>query len=225
MSQIEPSYQPDPPEAEVTPEELAARLAAKLCHDFISPAGAIVSGLDLLEDPTAKDMRDEAMSLIASSAKKLTDSLAFARVAFGTSMGAESFDSAELQRLTAGVFAHVRAELDWAITPQSIPKRAALVLLNLAQLAGGALPMGGVARTELIAEGATCHLTVKARGARTRLHSEVETGLAGRPLIEGLPGRWVQPYYVNAVARAAGGTTEVEASDELIVFRATIPTG
>ncbi|MGZ3299264.1 MAG: hypothetical protein ACXU8O_09630, partial [Asticcacaulis sp.] len=32
-------------------QELATQLVAKLCHDFISPAGAIMSGLDLLEDP------------------------------------------------------------------------------------------------------------------------------------------------------------------------------
>ena len=33
--------------------DLAAQIAARLCHDFISPASAIVSGLDLLDDPSA----------------------------------------------------------------------------------------------------------------------------------------------------------------------------
>ena len=63
--------------------ELAAFIAGKLCHDFISPAGAIMSGLDLLEDPTAQDMRDDAMGLITQSSKKLVDLLQFSRVAFG----------------------------------------------------------------------------------------------------------------------------------------------
>ena len=53
--------------------DLAAMVAARLCHDFISPASAIVSGLDLLEDPGAQDMREDAMGLIASSARKLAD--------------------------------------------------------------------------------------------------------------------------------------------------------
>ena len=101
--------------AAVAPEELAARLASKLCHDFISPAGAIVSGLDLLDDPAAKDMRDDAMELIAASARKLVDQLAFARVAFGAAAGVALFDCAELERLTQGVYAHVRADLDWAV--------------------------------------------------------------------------------------------------------------
>jgi histidine phosphotransferase ChpT len=67
MSQLHPAFEP-PHGASVAPEELAARLASKLCHDFISPAGAIVSGLDLLDDPSAKDMRDDAMELIAATA-------------------------------------------------------------------------------------------------------------------------------------------------------------
>src|SRR5580704_11085492 len=116
MSESHPAFNPTPKPSPVAPEELAARLASKLCHDFISPAGAIVSGLDLLDDPSAKDMRDEAMDLIAASARKLIDQLAFARVAFGSTAGVSLFDSAELERLTRGVYAHVRADLDWAVT-------------------------------------------------------------------------------------------------------------
>ena len=137
-----------PAASELCLEELAARLAARLCHDFISPASAIVSGLDLLDDPTAKDMREEAMDLIASSARKLGDMLQFARVAFGASAQAESFDSAELERLAKGVYAHVRAELDWKIESQTFAKPAARALLNLVQLCAGALPIGGIARAE-----------------------------------------------------------------------------
>ena len=82
----------------IRPAELAAYLAARLCHDFISPASAIVSGLDLLDDPAAQDMREEAMGLIATSARKLADMLSFARVAFGASASAETFDpSSEFQ--------------------------------------------------------------------------------------------------------------------------------
>jgi histidine phosphotransferase ChpT len=224
MSQTDPAHESHSPRmTAVSPEELAARLAAKLCHDFISPAGAIVSGLDLLDDPTAKDMRDEAMNLIAASAKKLADHLSFARVAFGTSAGSDSFDSAELERLAQGVFNHVRAELDWALEPQTLPKRASQVLINLAQLAAQALPMGGVARAEVTSGDGARHLVVRADGARARLHAEVKSGLEGEGLGDGLAGRWVQAYYVQAIARAGGGEVAVEAGEETVVFRATIP--
>ena len=114
-----------------------------MCHDFISPAGAIVSGLDLLDDPTAQDMRDDALALIADSARKLVALLSFDRVAFGASAAAETFDPRELERLTQGVFAHERAKLDWSVEPASLSKPAARALLNLAQMCGAALPIGG----------------------------------------------------------------------------------
>src|SRR5258708_32411718 len=88
-----------------TPQaELAAHLAGRLCHDLISPVSAIVSGLDLLEDPSAQDMREDAMNLIDQSARKLATVLSFARVAYGSSASAETFDPKDLETLTQGTF-------------------------------------------------------------------------------------------------------------------------
>ncbi|MBV9993981.1 MAG: histidine phosphotransferase [Caulobacteraceae bacterium] len=211
--------------SEMPAEELAARLAARLCHDFISPASAIVSGLDLLDDPAAKDMRDEAMALIASSARKLTDLLQFSRVAFGASAAAESFDSAELQRLAQGVFAYGRAELDWAVGPQTLPKPAARAMLNLVQLAAGALPMGGTARVETRRRPQELLIRVEALGARVRLYPEVAEGLAGAPLGEGLPGRWVQAFYLFALVRGAGGQVLVKTGEQSLIMGVVLPEG
>jgi histidine phosphotransferase ChpT len=207
----------------VPPEELAARLASKLCHDFISPAGAIVSGLDLLDDPSAKDMREEAMDLIAASARKLVDQLAFARVAFGAASQLATFDCAELERLTRGVYGHVRAELDWAVAPPELPKAAAQVLVNLAQLAANALPLGGVARLETTQGPEGYVVTAIARGPKARIAAEVQTGLAGAPLGDGLGGRWVQAYYIHVLTTAAHGRIETSAENELVMLKAIIP--
>src|ERR1700749_1805878 len=73
--------------------ELAPHRAGRLCHDLISPVSAIVSGLDLLEDPSAQDMRDDAMNLIGQSRRKLANALSFARVAYGSSSSAATFDT------------------------------------------------------------------------------------------------------------------------------------
>src|SRR3982751_1108244 len=105
------------PKVDIGGPDFAALLAARLCHDFISPASAIVSGLDLLEDPSAQDMREEAMGLIATSARKLADLLSFSRGAFGASASAETFDVRELERLAGGVFGHMRAQLEWLVEP------------------------------------------------------------------------------------------------------------
>jgi histidine phosphotransferase ChpT len=203
--------------------ELAAYLAARMCHDFISPASAIVSGLDLLEDPSAQDMREEAMSLISASARKLADLLSFSRVAFGASASAETFDVRELHKLAQGVFGHMRAQLEWAVESPSVNKPAARALLNLTQMAGAALPTGGTARVRAVQEGASIAIAVEAVGPKARLRPEVLAGLRGEPLADGLHGHWVQAYYVQRLLADAGGRVFVDVSEEQVVFAATVP--
>jgi histidine phosphotransferase ChpT len=203
--------------------EIAAYLAARMCHDFISPASAIVSGLDLLEDPSAQDMRDDAMNLIGASARKLADQLAFTRVAFGASASAETFDARELERLAAGVFGHMRAELNWAVETPAVNKPTARALLNLAQMAGAALPTGGVAHVRAVEEGASTAIAIEAVGPRARLRAEVLSGLRGEGPGEGLHGHWVQAYYVYLFLTDAGGRVFVDVGDDKVVFAATVP--
>ncbi len=223
------AYMSDPSErsaktAAADQVNLAARLAARLCHDFISPASAIVSGIDLIEDPEQQDMREEAMMLIAASARKLAALLSFSRIAFGGSAASESFDVRELERLTRDVFDHARAELVWTVTVASLPKPAARALLNLAQIGATALPVGGKAHV-----GATqgpqgdTHLSLDALGPRARLRPEAVDGLNGSPFGEGLGGQWVQAYFLRTVVDAAGGTLGLEIEDEAVRIRIALP--
>jgi histidine phosphotransferase ChpT len=211
------------PELDVNGPDFAALVAARLCHDFISPASAIVSGLDLLEDPSAQDMREDAMSLIASSARKLADLLQFTRVAFGASASAENFDSRELEKLAQGVFAHVRPTLDWAIPPSTMNKATARAILNIAQIAASALPAGGKATLRAVVAEDRVAITAHAAGPRARLRPEVLAGLKGEALTEGLGGPWVQAAYLNALVRAAGGQVGVELGEDQLTLAAWVP--
>jgi histidine phosphotransferase ChpT len=213
-----------PPAARLTSQaELAAHLAGRLCHDLISPVSAIVSGLDLLEDPSAQDMRDDAMSLIAQSARKLAAALSFARVAYGSSSSAETFDPRDLETLTRGVFSHVRANLDWAVRCERLEKPPARVLLNLAQIGATALPTGGIARVTVEVDGAETVVKLEARGNRARLRAEAQAGLRGEPMSEGLPGQWVQTYYLQALVADAGGRLDWTIGEELVEISARLP--
>lgn len=209
--------------AVIRPAELAAFLAARMCHDFISPASAISSGLDLLDDPSAQDMREEAMGLITSSAKKLADLLSFCRVAFGASASAETFDVRELEKLAQGAFTHMRAELEWTVEAPAVNKPAARTLLNLAQMAGAALPTGGTARVRAVQEGASLAIAMEAVGPRARLRPEVLAGLQGKAQGEGLHGHWVQAYYVHLFVGDAGGRVFADVQDDRVIFAATLP--
>ena len=209
----------------VKPAELAAYLAARLCHDFISPASAIVSGVDLLEDPTAQDMREEAMGLVASSARKLADLLSFSRVAFGASASAQTFDTRDLETLAQGVFAHMRAELVWDSSVAEVNKPAARTLLNLTQMAGAALPTGGTATVRLTESQDALDIAIEAQGPRARLRPEVLAGLRGEGPGEGMHGHWVQARYVSLLVGDAGGTVSGEVGEECVVLAAKIPRG
>ena len=213
------AHSPAPPQ----PYELAAHLAARLCHDFISPAGAIMSGLDLLNDPEAQDMREDALRLIAASSEKLVALLAFDRVAFGASAAAEVFDPRELEKLTRDIYAHGRADLDWAVQETSLSKPLARVLLNLAQIGAGLLPTGGTARLTVTAGAEETEVCVRAEGPRARLRQEVAEGLEGLPLGDGLGGHWVQAYYLKSLVEAANGKIETEVGETVISVLARMP--
>ena len=207
----------------VSAADLASQLSARLCHDFVSPASAIVAGLDLLDDPGSADMRDEAMTLIATSARKLVDLLAFSRVAFGSSASAETFDTRELERLARGVFAHVRPELDWRVAPPSLSKVPARALLNLCQIAAGLLPTGGLAIVTVAIQGDRALITVDASGPKARLRPEVGSGLRGDRLEGGLGGHWVQAYFLHQLVRSVGGRLDHVSDENRVAIRAVMP--
>jgi len=203
--------------------ELATYIAAKLCHDFISPSGAIVSGLDLMQDPTAQDMRDDAMALIEQSARKMVALVHFARVAFGAATTSEKFTAREIEGLVSGMVQGGRASLDWRIADGEFTKPQARALTNLAYLTVGALPMGGVATIQSRVENGLLYLEGFAEGARVRLKPEAVTGLAGERLVEGLAGQWIQPYWLWLTVNEAGGALRVKVEDGKVALVARMP--
>src|SRR5258706_16191602 len=80
--------------------DFAALLVSRVCHDLVSPVGAVVNGLEVLEDETDLAMRADALRLVAASAEQAAARLQFARIAFGAagSAGAE-LDLAEVGRI------------------------------------------------------------------------------------------------------------------------------
>ena len=65
--------------------DLAALLASRVCHDIISPVGALANGLEVLEEDQGEDMHAFAMELINKSARSASAKLKFSRLAFGAS--------------------------------------------------------------------------------------------------------------------------------------------
>lgn len=205
--------------------ELAAYIAGKLCHDFISPAGAIMSGLDLLDDPSAQDMRDDALNLIRQSAKKMVAHVHFARVAFGSASSSEAFTSAQLRDLVSNMYEGGRANLDWRIEEDvTFSKPEARILINLAWMTLGALAMGGEATITARKEAGQHIMLGSAVGNRARLKPEAFVGLKGQRLTEGLPGQWIQPYWLWLAIDEAKGELKMVMDEGRVGLLARIPT-
>lgn len=203
--------------------ELAALVAAKLCHDVISPAGAVTQGLELLDDPTAQDMRDDAIAMARQSALRVRAVIDFARVAFGSSASAETFSSETLERLARDLLGGGRGTLVWAVAPTELRKAEARVLLNLAAMTMAAAATGGEGRVSARETADGLALEGLAEGPRVKLKAEAVAGLTGGPVGDGLSGQWIQPHWLWLSVRKLGGELTLEQEEGRVRLTAALP--
>src|SRR6516225_955981 len=179
--------------------DLAALLCSRVCHDLISPTGAIVNGLEVLEDSKDDETRDFALALIKKSAGQAAARLQFCRLAFGAagSAGAE-------------------INLAWSLPRALAPKNRVKLLLNLLVVATQAIPRGGT----LSVEGdAAQGFRITARGMNARIPQPAERFLTGAAL-DGVDAHAIQPYYAALLAQDCGLRVSLANEGEAIVISA-----
>ena len=214
-----------PVNAAVTPERLASALAARLIHDAMGPASGIVSAFDLLADPSAGALREDALVLAAQSARALVDILTFSRTVYGG--GGAPLSTDELSAAATTLFAGSRATLEQRLDPGSSSAISGRIYLGLLQLmASGAAAGGKVvavhAGSGARAAGGRIEISIEAAGPRVALGEQVYSGLAGEPPGAGLPHAWSAAYLIGAVARSAGGGVQAVGRDGGVSLRAVI---
>jgi histidine phosphotransferase ChpT len=160
--------------------EFSAFLVSRVCHDLVGPLGAVVNGLEVLEDERDAAMRADALKIVTSSAAQALARLQFVRIAFGAagSAGAE-LDLGEVNRLIAGLLSGGKVSLIWEAPHVNWPKDWAKLLMNTALIAADCLPRGGTVRIETNAE--TPGFKISATGQGARVADEVERTLRGEP--------------------------------------------
>jgi histidine phosphotransferase ChpT len=182
--------------------DLAALLCSRVCHDVISPVGAIANGLELMDDPeTDAEMRATALDMVRSSAKTATAKLKFCRIAFGAAGSAGALiDMSEAGEVARGFVGEEKVKLDWQAPRENRPKQEVKLLLNMLLIALAGIPRGGV--VTVTAEGK--NLSVRAKGERAKINEAMAGALGGSADLLTLDARLVQPYYARILAEAAG---------------------
>ena len=200
--------------------ELAALLCSRVCHDLISPVGAIVNGLEVLDDNPKPEDREFAIDLIRKSAKTASARLQFCRLAFGAagSAGAQ-IDLGDAQAMAKGHFEDGKITIAWSLPRLLLPKNRVKLLLNLLVIAQQMIPRGGVLSVDPLGEGEAMGFQITAAGMNARISQNVVDLLASGTT-GAVDAHAIQPYYTRLLAEACGINVAIVAESEKVVVSA-----
>jgi histidine phosphotransferase ChpT len=202
----------------LTPGELASLLCSRICHDVISPVGALNNGLELLEEPGAEA---DAMALIKVSARNASARLQYLRIAFGAAGSAGSqIDTGDAEGVAMAFMANEKSTLVWTGTRAYLPKAVVKLILNMVLIANGSVPRGGTLDVELPSEANQHVITVKAAGPMIRVSDKFIQLHNNQTLDEPIDAHAVQYYYTLLLAREAKLSLTVNVNSERIIMTA-----
>jgi histidine phosphotransferase ChpT len=208
--------------------EFASLLCSRLCHDLLSPVGALNNGIELLTDEHDPEMRARCLDLLGESARASANKLKFFRLAFGAAGGfADEVDTREARVAIEGLFGgDGRINLGWMVDEPTMGKSALKVLLNLVLIAGDALVRGG--RLDVGAErhGDGLDIVARAEGPRIVLDAELKRALAGEASEEAIAPRAAAAWLVHCLVDEAGGEVQISDQEEgVLLLGAALPHG
>lgn len=205
--------------------DIASLLCSKLCHDLLSPVGAMNNGLELLSDEHDPEMKQRCMDLLAESAKSAADKLKFFRLAFGAAGGfGDEIDPAEAKVVIEDlVTASGRTVLEWAVPAGLMPKRAVKILLNLVLLANDALVRGGTLFVGAENRDGEQEIVIRANGPRIVMDASIRDALAGNLDPSMIDSRTAAAWMARNLAVRGGGLVQIAEPDaEHLVIGAVV---
>jgi histidine phosphotransferase ChpT len=203
------------------PLDLAALLCSRVCHDLISPVGAITNGLEVLEEAKDEETKSFALALIKKSARQGSARLQFCRLAFGAagSAGAQ-IDLGEAEKVARAFLEDDKTKLVWNLPRVLLPKNRVKLLLNMLLIAGQAIPRGGTLAVAGEGEGETMGFKITASGLNARVPQIMPGLLAGGSDGHTVDAHAIQPFYTGMLARHCGLSPAIAAEGEAVVVSA-----
>jgi histidine phosphotransferase ChpT len=185
--------------------DLAALLCSRVCHDLISPVGAIVNGIEVMEEDKNEETKEFALDLIKKSAQQASAKLQFCRLAFGAagSAGAQ-IDLGDAEKAARGLIEDGKTTLTWNLPRILLAKNRVKLLLNMLLIATGGIPRGGTLTVDpLPGAEAITGFVVTASGLNAKLNpatAELLVGDSAHPI----DAHAIQPLYTGILARDCG---------------------
>ena len=197
--------------------DLAALLCSRVCHDLVSPVGAIANGLEMMDEEDDQELHRLALELVRRSARQASAKLQFCRLAFGAAGGAGSLlDVGEAGDIARLFVAEEKVKLDWLAPRGTRDKNEVKLLLNLMLLAIAAVPRGG----NVAIEATEAVLSATAIGEGARLADKTKAVLDRAVPAAEFDARAIQIYYALRLADQAGFIIAAEAKTGTVIFRA-----
>jgi histidine phosphotransferase ChpT len=185
--------------------DLAALLCSRVCHDLISPVGAIVNGLEVLEEEKDESTKQFALDLIKKSSRTASAKLQFCRIAFGAAGSAGSqIDLGDAETISRGFFEDDKTKLAWNLPRALLAKNRVKLLLNMLLLAGQTIPRGGTITVDPVGSGDTMGFSIRAAGTNAKVSPAVPPLVKGETGGEGVDAHKIQPFYAGLLARDCG---------------------
>lgn len=207
--------------------DLASLLCSRLCHDMLSPVGALSNGIELILEEKDPEMRKRCFELLEQSARISADKLKFFRLAFGAAGGYGDLVPVEEARSVVDALAgnNGRIEVNWALGADALPKPAVKTLLNLAMIGIEALVRGGTLDLGAELRDGTSEIVVRASASRVIFDETIGLALEGRLDPRELSSRTAPAAMLHQLATSLGGGLQFALSEDALVLGAVLPGG
>lgn len=204
--------------------DLASLISSRICHDLISPIGALNTAIEVLDDTESKEMHEDALKLIKLAASEASAKLSYLRIALGTnstSKGVMNLD--KLKLITENMFNTEKFSFNWDMSEIKLEKSIARILLNILMLAIQSIPRGGKVTIKIEEKYDKLKLVTSANGIKSRLDKQTEDAFKGILPSEEIDGRVIQSFFTGILIDNLNGRIEAFKTDGNVIFNVTIP--
>lgn len=186
-------------------------VTSKICHDLISPIGAVNNGLELMEDEQDAALQAEALALAQRSARRASILLQVFRCLFGNAGNQSSFGPKEAQQLAVDFLQNGKVTLESVLNADGISTEGlGKLLLAAIILVAEALPRGGVVTVSLPAKPGTVSFNVVGTGSQVAFSEDNLKALQLALPVADLSAHSALPYFTGLLAKRAGVGCQID---------------